>query len=304
MKIGSVQFYKRLILTCIALMIIVPTGLCIHFAVKNSELNREVEALSLIKENIYVDEQWFASAKQTFFLDENKTEYSLEYQELYPDLYVERNEEMFDDVPNSVYLTFDDGPSPVTKDILKVLKEKDVKATFFVVYNDSSEAAELLREIAEEGHTIGVHSTTHIYSQIYSSVEAFLSDFEMTATWIEEVTGNKPEIFRFPGGSINIYNEGIYQTIIAEMLRRGYLYYDWNVDSGDAARFYSKYSIYNNVVKDIDKKDKAIVLFHDSLQKKGTLQALPDIIDSLKASGKTILPLTNQVKPITFSYIN
>ena len=228
----------------------------------------------------------------------------MEYQELYPDLYVERNEEMFDDVPNSVYLTFDDGPSPVTKDILKVLKEKDVKATFFVVYNDSSEAAELLREIAEEGHTIGVHSTTHIYSQIYSSVEAFLSDFEMTATWIEEVTGNKPEIFRFPGGSINIYNEGIYQTIIAEMLRRGYLYYDWNVDSGDAARFYSKYSIYNNVVKDIDKKDKAIVLFHDSLQKKGTLQALPDIIDSLKASGKTILPLTNQVKPITFSYIN
>ena len=161
-----------------------------------------------------------SQVQSKLFLDENKTEYSLEYQELYPDLYVERNEEMFDDVPNSVYLTFDDGPSPVTKDILKVLKEKDVKATFFVVYNDSSEAAELLREIAEEGHTIGVHSTTHIYSQIYSSVEAFLSDFEMTATWIEEVTGNKPEIFRFPGGSINIYNEGIYQTIIAEMLRR------------------------------------------------------------------------------------
>ncbi|NLY70383.1 MAG: polysaccharide deacetylase [Clostridiales bacterium] len=211
---------------------------------------------------------------------------------------------MYEDVPNSVYLTFDDWPSPITEDILKVLKEKDVKATFFVVYNDSPDAAKILKQIVEEGHSIGVHSTTHIYSQIYSSVEAFLSDFEVTASWIEEVTGIKPEILRFPGGSINIYNEGIYQTIIAEMLRRGYLYYDWNVDSGDAARYYSKHSIYNNVIKKVEKKDKAIVLMHDSAQKKVTLQALPDIIDSLKASGRTLLPLTNQVKPVTFSYVN
>ena len=115
----------------------------------------------------------------------------------------------------TVYLTFDDGPSARTPEVLKILEEYGVKATFFVVGKDTEQSKQWMRDIVAAGHTIGVHSFTHDYREIYSSVEDYLDDFAKEYALIEEVTGVPPQIFRFPGGSINAYNGHIYQEIVA-----------------------------------------------------------------------------------------
>lgn len=307
MKIGSVQFYKKLILTSLGLLITIPTGLSIYFAYENFQLSQELEVLLQPDSRLISEENWVASVDGPLHTEAgNPVVYaeeipSLNYQSLYPDLFVERNE-FREVVDNSVYLTFDDGPSAMTPNILEVLKEKDVKATFFVVYDDSPFAAELLKQIVAEGHAIGVHTTSHIYPLIYSSVEAYLTDFEQTARWIETVTGVKPNIFRFPGGSINAYNYSTYEAIIAEMIRRGYVYYDWNVSSGDASGSSTVRSVMEGVINGVVGKNKSIVLMHDNEAKKATVQALPIMIDQLRASDHLLLPLNHTVKPITFSY--
>ena len=310
MKPRSISFYKKMILTCLALLIAVPTVLSVYFGLQTLEMSETIEILKAPDSRLTLEESWLASTDNSLVTDvisldgeeSEPEEYTLEYQALFPDLYVERQGSFHETVQKSVYLTFDDGPSAMTPNILKVLREKDVKATFFVVYDDSIYAADILKQIVDEGHSVGVHTTSHIYTQIYSSVDAYIKDFEKTATWIEKVTGVKPDIFRFPGGSINAYNYNTYQEIIAEMLRRGYVFYDWNVSSGDASNSSSVRTVLEGVLNGVEGKDKSIVLMHDSEEKKATVKALPTMIDQLQLSGYLLLPLNHTVKPITFSY--
>lgn len=133
------------------------------------------------------------------------------------------------DVDNAVYLTFDDGPSARTDEILEILDKYGVKATFFVVGANEEGDLERMQKIVAAGHTLAIHSYSHDYKKIYASVEAYLEDFNQMFCQIYEATGVKPQIFRFPGGSVNSYNVGIHQQLIAEMTRRGFVYFDWNV---------------------------------------------------------------------------
>ena len=230
---------------------------------------------------------------------------SMDYQTKYSQLYVE-NDFIFEDRSDEkiCYLTFDDGPDRNnTERILDTLKKYNVKATFFVVYKDYKEERELYRRIVEEGHTIGVHTASHNYNKIYASVDAYLDDFQRCSEQIEGVTGVKPEIFRFPGGSVNSYNSGIYREIIAEMTRRGYTYYDWNVSSGDAASSYVSMSrIVENVLGTGRNLSKKIVLMHDGTGHGTTADALPWIIEGLQSQGYKIEALTKDVKPVWFGY--
>ena len=232
-----------------------------------------------------------------------------EYQTKYKNLYVD-NDFVYDETAEEgnnkkVYLTFDDGPSTEnTEKILAILKKYDIKATFFVIYRNSDEEKELYRRIVEEGHTIGVHSASHNYEKIYESVEAYLKDFNKLSKHIEELTGVKPEIFRFPGGSVNSYNGAVYEQIISEMTRRGYTYYDWDVSSGDASYGTASASwIAKNVVNGVRKSKTNIVLMHDTNAKDTTVQALTQIIEKLKKKGYTFEKLTKDVKPVTFGYL-
>ncbi len=232
-----------------------------------------------------------------------------EYQTKYKNLYVD-NDFLYDETSEEgnnkkVYLTFDDGPSTEnTEKILKVLKKYDVKATFFVIYRNSEEEEDLYRRIIEEGHTIGIHSASHNYEKIYKSVDAYLKDFNKLSKHIEELTGVKPEIFRFPGGSVNSYNGAVYEQIISEMTRRGYTYYDWDVSSGDASYGTASANwITNNVVNGVRKGKSNIVLMHDTNAKDTTVEALPKIIEKLKKKGYTFEKLTKDVKPVTFGYL-
>lgn len=226
-----------------------------------------------------------------------------EYTQLYPELYAQpyEGEAAGDRV---VYLTFDDGPSANTSRILEILAEYGVKATFFVVgANKTGEAdQQRMRDIVAAGHTLAVHSWSHDYTKIYASVEAFLDDFNQIYEWVHEVTGVYPQIFRFPGGSINGYNRGTYQEIIAEMTRRGFVYYDWNASAQDATVTPLAPSVIaENCLKGIG-RSQVVVLAHDSAARGTTVEALPAVIEGYRDAGYAFAALTPAVKPVIMGY--
>ena len=219
----------------------------------------------------------------------------------FPELYVSKP----DYVPHEagdkvVYLTFDDGPSNLTIPVLDVLDRYGVKATFFVVGKTSEDDKEALRQTVKRGHTLAVHTYTHRYEEIYASPEAYLSDFSRMRNLIYDTTGVEPTIYRYAGGSVNSYNKKTARSIVEEMNRRGYTYYDWNVDSGDAQRGTSAEGIYQNVITQTSKHEKAIVLMHNSSAKKDTLDQLPRIIEKLQSMGYRFAALDPTVEPINF----
>ncbi len=305
MYFGSVRFYRHLILLVIAAVVIASVGSSLHYQRLNSKLKDILRAnnidINQPLSNTSVDSEHQLSQR------EKMAQYymtSFYYHGLYPNLCVENDFIYNQDLPKSVYLTFDDGPSSLTSQLLDILKEQDIKATFFVNYSDSLEGQTLYKRMISEGHTVGVHSTTHQYESIYQTTQTFLDDFAQTAILLQQVTGEKPEIFRFPGGSINSYNRAIYQQTIAEMTRRGYTYYDWNVSSDDSNSKVSADEIVYNVLKGVDQFNMSIVLMHDAGNKQETLDALPVIIQNLKQNGYTFAPLTKDVRPITFTYVD
>ncbi|MDF2800413.1 MAG: hypothetical protein K0S61_316 [Anaerocolumna sp.] len=209
------------------------------------------------------------------------------YMELYPDMYVEGVKPIILlEEKKMAYLTFDDGPSYNTTQILKVLKKYDVKATFFILGSTiTEEGKECLKTMAEEGHAIGIHTYSHKSDTIYSSVEAFLDDFYLDYQLIYDTTGVKPNIFRFPWGSVNTYNKKIRSDLIKEMERRGFTYYDWNVDSKDSVGNPDENKITRNIAKDLPKYNDPIILLHDASINKRTVKTLPLIIEKIKEDG-------------------
>ncbi len=227
-----------------------------------------------------------------------------DYTQLYPDMYVKRPEKQIS--PNkTIFLTFDDGPSARTGEVLDILKQKNVKATFFVVGNTSAAGKDYMKRIVEEGHTIAPHTFTHNFKSIYSSVEAYLNDFNKIYTLIYETTGVKPTIFRFAGGSKNSFNKNNYIEIIAEMTRRGFDYYDWNLSTGDAAKksLTPAERCLSNVLNYSAKYNNAVVLMHDAQPKTTTVQALPALIDGLRNQGFSFQKLSNEIYPVPHSLI-
>ena len=186
-----------------------------------------------------------------------------------------------------IYLTFDDGPNNGTTNvILDILKEEGVKATFFVTCNGPDN---LIKRIYDEGHTLAIHTCTHDYSYVYSSVDNYFNDLNRVSTRVKNITGYDAKIIRFPGGSSNTvsrrYSYGIMSTLTGMVLDKGYRYYDWNVDSKDAGGANSSSQVYNNVVNYLSHNRSNVVLMHDV--KYQTRDALRDIIRYAKNNGYT-----------------
>lgn len=192
-----------------------------------------------------------------------------------------------------VYLTFDDGPSSNTDAILDILDDYGVKATFFVTGKTDEESAARYKRIVDEGHTIGMHSYSHQYSNLYSSPEAFKTDFSKIQNLIYDVTGVESTIYRFPGGSSNKVSNADMTEFIKYVDEMGVSYFDWNVSCGDAtSQAYSADELVENVMKDVVKYKTSVVLLHDADTKSTTVQALPKMIESLQEAGALILPIS------------
>lgn len=298
MYLGSVRFFKHLILGIVALAIIIPTVLSVSFFIKNKHLLEDMSRHTLQNTPVKL------STALEVYNNSGSDSALPQYSGLYPDLKVPWKYSADTGKEKVAYLTFDDGPSHVTQSILDTLKKNNVEATFFVVGSqlDYDSNQRRLKRIAKEGHTIGIHTETHKYEEIYSSVEAYLKDFNTVWTKVKEITGKKAEIFRFPGGSLNGYNQDVQHQLVAEMLRRGFKYYDWNISSMDAAD--QSYSA-DRIVKystDVGEESSIIILMHDSEGKINTAQALPTIISKLKKMGYSFKSLDSSVKPIIFGY--
>lgn len=186
-----------------------------------------------------------------------------------------------------IYLTFDDGPSVYTKELLNILKEYNVKATFFVTGNGNRE---YIKKAYSEGHSIGIHTYSHVYKNVYASEEAYFNDLEKVQKIIKEQTGEESRLVRFPGGSSNTvsrFNKGIMTRLSKELERRGYKYFDWNVSSSDTVKSNSD-DIANTVIRRL-KKGNNVVLQHDT--KYYSVKAVRKIIEYGLANGYTFAKL-------------
>ena len=201
---------------------------------------------------------------------------------------------------HKVYLTFDDGPSIYTNDILDILDRYQVKATFFVVGREGTDAEEALQRIVEDGHTLGMHSYSHKYKELYESMDSFTRDFEQIRDYVYQATGVESVYYRFPGGSYNTVSEIDMHEFIDYLKSQGVEYYDWNVSSGDGGSMkLTTDTLLENCTKDIDTRDTSIILLHDSAEKPTTVEALPEIIENILARPDTvILPITENTKPV------
>jgi len=292
---GSVRFFKNMILLVVIIAIAVPSTMAIRTTVKLSDAKERADVLTQEVASLQIQ---LAEVKQKALATT-----AISYQDLYPDFYVTPPETNAVAQQNTVYLTFDDGPSDRTPEVLKILKKQDVKATFFVVGRTDEVSKQRMRDIVADGHTLAMHAYQHNYKKIYSSVEAYLEDAYKLFNLIRETTGETPTIFRMPGGSINSYNYDIYQEILAEMLRRGFVPYDWNVSNGDATgNKLTAEEMTANTVNGSLKTNRAIVLMHDAQSKVTTVKALDPAITQLKEAGYVFERLTPEVRPVLFGY--
>lgn len=186
-----------------------------------------------------------------------------------------------------VYLTFDDGPSVNTSKILEILDQYHVKATFFVIGGNPSYYP-LIKEAHQKGHTIALHSYSHDYEYIYSSVNAYFNDLQKIGNIVKQQIGFVPKYIRFPGGSSNTisqnYSSGIMSILSKEVQKRGYQYYDWNWDSNDAS---GNNRPVNSIVVSATggQSNNLNILFHDAGTKYTTVEALPRIIEHYQKRG-------------------
>ena len=202
-----------------------------------------------------------------------------------------------------VCLTFDDGPSKTTPDVLSALNSAGVKATFFVVATGNNDKyLPLISEAAAAGHQIALHSASHEYSDIYQSADAYWKDIDLLKERLSPyVRADGLRYLRFPGGSTNTVSRryggrGLMQQLKEEVTAKGYAYVDWNVCAEDAVGGKpSAGTIFRNIVRETGEQTQCIVLMHDSATTRTTAEALPDIIQWYKDNGFTFLTVEQAV---------
>lgn len=183
----------------------------------------------------------------------------------------------------TIYLTFDDGPAgKITSNILDILKENEVHATFFLIGEQIKGQEDLVKRIYDEGHAIGLHSMTHKKNHLYCSNDQFLKEMLDTQELISSIVPIKPTILRFPFGcNNNTYK--ITKDMVDLLHDNNLRIYDWNADSGDGANPNSSPS---RLLKNAQcKKNRVILLMHCGYLSKNTVKALPCIINYYKDNG-------------------
>lgn len=287
-----VKRLKKMILWTIALAILIPVIGCILLSVRVFQLKKQVAVLT---EQLPTEEM-LEEASGVY--ETTKVEESVRDTETKAEEPAKINP--VKSSGKKVYLTFDDGPSSNTDQILDILKDYDVKATFFVVGKTDERSVKAYQRIVEEGHTLAMHSYSHKYDEIYESKEAFARDLNSLQEYLYETTGVWPRIYRFPGGSSNTVSKVDMQELIEYLTDIGITYFDWNVASGDAvSRTLPAETIVNNCLSGIEKQKESVILMHDASNKGTTIEALPQIIEAIQEQGDAeLLPITDETVPV------
>lgn len=187
-----------------------------------------------------------------------------------------------DNTQKCIYLTFDDGPSDkVTPKILDVLKEENVCATFFIVGKNAERRKYLIEREFNEGHTVAVHSYSHVYKDIYSSEKALIDDIDRCNALIYEVTGAFSHVYRFPGGSF-----GLSRKLVDAVSDHGMRYVDWNASLRDAEIVNpTPAELFKAAINTPANREHIVMLAHDTTDKLTTAQALKSVIEYYKQEG-------------------
>ena len=188
-----------------------------------------------------------------------------------------------------VFLTFDDGPSKsVTIPILDILKENNVKATFFVLGSNAERYPEIVKRAYQEGHYIANHSFTHVYANIYASPQNVLDEYNRTEIAIKNAIGNQnynSRLFRFPGGTSGGKYANTKKDAVNLLNQNNVAHLDWNALTADAAGLENVDEMLKYVEKTIGNKNSVVILMHDTGIKKGTSELLPRLIQMIKETG-------------------
>ena len=268
----QVQRLEKITVAIVTMLLILPSIFCIILATKIKNLEYQIEELKS-RPNKRVEIVW--NEKEMLLAGEADNRGMVS-----EDVSITEEE---DEDYKKVYLTFDDGPSIYTRDILDILNRYNVKATFFISGKNAQMYEGYLQEILDDGHSLGIHTYSHVYSDIYSSVESFQNDFNQTRDCIKQQTGEDVKLYRFPGGSGNGVASYHNKMKMMEWLEQEEVqYFDWNVSSGDGgSAVLSPEVLAGNCIEGVKANNMSIVLLHDAGDKRNTVEALPLIIEGI-----------------------
>jgi len=187
------------------------------------------------------------------------------------------------------YLTFDDGPTlSSTCKILDILKDEDVKATFFVIGKSVNKHPELVKRAYNEGHYIANHGYSHDNSKLYKSNDSFVSEIKNTDMEIGKAIGISDycsHVFRFPNGFMSPIYKSRKKEVVTLLSNMGYVYVDWNCLNNDSVKKFSKSQLLNNLKKSCKNKGTLVVLMHDTTDVSDSSSVLRDSISFLRNQG-------------------
>ena len=273
-----VKRIKKIIVGTAIVLLLLPTIMCLFLLVKVHSLEKQIETITKVSDSGVVK----AQEKEVKTTKAPKKATTAE-----PTI-----KPTDDTTTKKVYLTFDDGPGSQSGKILDILKKNHVKATFFVTGKEDASSKKIYQRIVKEGHTLAMHSYSHIQDVIYDSKEAFEKDLKQINRCLYEATGVHTKFYRFPGGSSTQNTSLPIQNFIDVLKKNHYLYLDWNVISPDINNANStKEQVVTGVMQGVDAYDTAVVLMYDVADKPMTGKALPSIIKQIKAKNYELLPV-------------
>lgn len=273
-----VKRIKKIIVGTAIVLLLLPTIMCLFLLVKVHSLEKQIETITKVSDSGVVK----AQEKEVKTTKAPKKATTAE-----PTI-----KPTDDTTTKKVYLTFDDGPGSQSGKILDILKKNHVKATFFVTGKEDASSKKIYQRIVKEGHTLAMHSYSHIQDVIYDSKEAFEKDLKQINRCLYEATGVHTKFYRFPGGSSTQNTSLPIQNFIDVLKKNHYLYLDWNVISPDINNANStKEQVVTGVMQGVDAYDTAFVLMYDVADKPMTVKALPSIIKQIKAKNYELLPV-------------
>ncbi len=196
-----------------------------------------------------------------------------------------------------VYITIDDGPDPQsTPAYLNILKQHNVKATFFMTGSKMEKNSRLVLDMYLQGHSLGNHTYTHDYSTVFKDTDSFALEVSKTEEVIYSITGTRPGIFRVPGGSQNLCRD---EGFVRKLWELEYSFFDWNVSAADTdPKGITKEQVIDNIKRGSAGRKKIVVLMHDNPGRTASLEALPELIEWFKENGYEFGTLNKSIRPV------